>query len=127
MSDIQDYVKPSLRKKPDNIILHVGTNDLAAESPEEIVDSLKDLHLAISQISPFTKVSMSALTVRSYKLSTKVNEVNSRIYKYCNETKIAFLNHDQIDKKCLNKSGLHLNQLGYRKFAKNAISLIKSF
>ena len=27
--DMQDYVKPTLQENPDQIIVHVGTNDLA--------------------------------------------------------------------------------------------------
>ena len=28
IEDMEDFVKPLLRKKPDNEVLHIGTNDL---------------------------------------------------------------------------------------------------
>ena len=35
--DMQDYVKPTLRENPDQIIVHVETNDLASNKrPEQI-------------------------------------------------------------------------------------------
>ena len=31
--DMEDFVKPLLRKKPDNVVLHIGTNDLNTQEP----------------------------------------------------------------------------------------------
>ena len=31
--DMEDFIKPILRKEPDNIIIHVGTNDVKAQEP----------------------------------------------------------------------------------------------
>ena len=31
--DMEDFVKPLLRKKPDNVVLHTGTNDLNTQEP----------------------------------------------------------------------------------------------
>ena len=38
-----------------------------------------------------------------------------------------FMTHDNIDKRCFNRSGLHLNKYGDSKLAKNIIELIKGF
>ena len=37
-----DYVKPLLKKCPDNIILHVGTNNTVNESSKEVLGKLLD-------------------------------------------------------------------------------------
>ena len=38
---MQDYLKPTLRENPSQIIVHVGTNDLASNKrPEQIVESI---------------------------------------------------------------------------------------
>ena len=31
--DKEDFIKPILRKEPDNIIIHVGTNDVNSQEP----------------------------------------------------------------------------------------------
>ena len=41
IGDMQDYLKPTLRENPGQIIVHVGTNDLASNKrPEQIVESI---------------------------------------------------------------------------------------
>ena len=42
-SDMSHYVKPTLDKKPDQIILHAGTNDIGKLSPSEIANNIVDL------------------------------------------------------------------------------------
>ena len=37
--DIEDFIKPLVRKSPKNLIMHVGTNDLRAVSPKNMVES----------------------------------------------------------------------------------------
>ena len=41
--DMTDFVKPIIRKKPESVILHVGTNDLKSNSEAQIVDNIIDL------------------------------------------------------------------------------------
>ena len=39
-SDMEDYLKPIIRKEPENVILHVGTNDLkSAQSPQQVAET----------------------------------------------------------------------------------------
>ena len=40
IDDMYDYVKPLLKKCPDNIILHVGTNNTVNESSKEVLGKL---------------------------------------------------------------------------------------
>ena len=42
IDDMYDYVKPMLKKCPDNIILHVGTNNTVNESSKEVLGKLLD-------------------------------------------------------------------------------------
>ena len=42
VDDMYDYVKPMLKKCPDNIILHVGTNNTVNESSKEVLGKLLD-------------------------------------------------------------------------------------
>ena len=45
---MKDHMKPSMRKKPDHVILHIGTNDLNSNRvPELIAKSIVDLAIAV--------------------------------------------------------------------------------
>ena len=47
---MQDYVKPTLRDNPDQIIVHVGTNDLASNKrPEQIAESIIDVAPSLNE------------------------------------------------------------------------------
>ena len=40
-TDMNDFIRPLLKKRPDEVILHIGTNNLASTlSPEQIVDEI---------------------------------------------------------------------------------------
>ncbi len=55
ISDMEDYLKPIIRKEPANLILHVGTNDLHKTlTTQQIVEGMVNLRIQISQDSPST-------------------------------------------------------------------------
>ncbi|CAB4036106.1 Scavenger receptor cysteine-rich type 1 M130 [Paramuricea clavata] len=43
VTDMKHYVKPTLEKNPELIVLHVGTNDIHQKEPEEIVKEMESL------------------------------------------------------------------------------------
>jgi lysophospholipase L1-like esterase len=49
-SDMEDYVKPVIRKEPQKLILHVGTNDLKKLPPNRIAEELRILQLKYRKI-----------------------------------------------------------------------------
>ena len=41
---MQDYIRPTLKENPDHIVIHVGTNNLALNTPaEKVAESIIDL------------------------------------------------------------------------------------
>ena len=73
---MQDYVKPTIREKPDQIIVHVGTNDLASNKrPEQIAESI--IGVATSLKSDTYEILVSSITVRNDQHRKKVAEVNT--------------------------------------------------
>ena len=71
-------MKPSIRAKPDHIILHVGTNDLQSNAtPREIAE--KTTSLVSEMKSNKCEVSISAIIIRTDKpdLNEKGTEVNN--------------------------------------------------
>lgn len=60
--DIKDHIKPLLRRNPDEIIVHVGTNSL--RSSNECAVELIDLAPTVSSESSAT-ITISSLIIRS--------------------------------------------------------------
>ena len=78
IEDMYDCLKPVLRKCPDNIILHVGTNNAAREPARTVFDKLLSLKLFIEKTLPNCKISMSNLIKRtdSNEAAKTVDKVN---------------------------------------------------
>ena len=127
-SDMEDYVKPVIRKEPQKLILHVGTNDLKKLPPNRIAEGIANIATQIQEDSPGTEIVISSLLPRSDKpeLSAKVKETNKLINAICCKSKWKFIDHKLINATCLNSRGLHLNRKGTAQLAKNMSRYIKS-
>ena len=80
----RDYVKPTLRENLGQIIVHVGTNDLASNKhPEQIKESI--IGVATSLKSDTCDVLVSSITVRNDQHRKKVAEVNIVLKELCKE------------------------------------------
>ena len=115
VNDMQDYLKPLLRRNPHQIILHVGTNDIKSEkSPDQLVEGIVKLVSQVREKSAHIKVAISALTIRKdgHLIQTKVNQTNNLLNSFCSDNNVDFINHTNIDLDCLNRGGLHLNRKG---------------
>ncbi|CAB4024569.1 gag-pol poly, partial [Paramuricea clavata] len=84
-SDMEDYVKPVIRKEPQKLILHVGTNDLKKSPPNRVAEGIANIATQIQEDSSGTEIVISSLLPRSDKpeLSAKVNETNKLINAIC--------------------------------------------
>ena len=40
MLDLNDYIKPVIRQKPEEIIIHTGTNDLSSKDPKTLASNI---------------------------------------------------------------------------------------
>ena len=40
VDDMSDFLKPTLRKHPDKLIIHVGTNDIRKSDPKIVADKV---------------------------------------------------------------------------------------
>ncbi len=61
---MNDYVKAILRRKPDNIIQHVGTNDPTKRKATEIVNDIDGLYQEIKEAAPNVEIILSELIKR---------------------------------------------------------------
>ena len=120
--DMKDHINPILRKKPDKLIVHVGTNNLRGrETPAKCAEEIISLAKAIKSNLPTTTVAVSGLTTRTDNdnLAVKVNEVNSSLKQLCRQINVNFIDHSNITPNHLNRSGIYLNKMGTSLLARN--------
>lgn len=115
---MKDYLKPNLELSPDQVILHVGTNDLKSKEPQQVAGSVVDLARQIENSSDATVI-ISELVQRRDGFNEAVKTVNKQLKFYCRQNGWKFIQHQNISEKELNKGGLHLNFKGNQQFFKN--------
>lgn len=127
VGDLHDYIKPLLRKRPDKIILIIGTNDIENKAVADVLKGIKSLLDMILEKLPNCHVVVSEIIKRAGKCKAntngKINEFNSELKKM----NIDILRQQNILPEHINQSGLHLNQHGDGQLARNIISKIRSF
>ena len=126
VSDCYDYFKPPLKCSPDEIVVHIGTNDLKTSSARNTAESIVDLAQWLETLLPFAKISLSELTCRDDFEGSKhkVAETNKILGKFCQQNKWNVISHLNIDESCLNRSRLHLNKKGTGLLSSNFIKSI---
>ena len=104
VEDMLDFSKPFTRRKPDEIILHVGTNNLRNEEPQQIAEKTVDLGNAIERETRSTKVTLSSLILRKDddQPNRKVIKVNKSVRTFCNSKGWEFISNENIDSDCIN-------------------------
>ena len=87
--DMDHYVKPTLCTTPDEIILHIGTNNLRNNNPSVVITAMGNLADTIAQQSKDVKVTLSEVITRSddHSMVEKVNIYNEQLAKLCKERK----------------------------------------
>ena len=116
---INRITRSAVNDCPNQIILHIGTNDLSSEnSPQQIAESL--VRLATETTTDDTTVTISGIVPRGDKYASKAKLVNNRLKLLCNERNICLLLHDNINPSHhLNGSKLHLNKKGNNLVSRN--------
>ena len=122
-SNMHDFLKPLIKKKPSRIIVHCGTNDLAINQVENIPMNIRDFANTIT--SNGIDCTVSALTLKDDSLAPKASQVNSQLRSLLGKD-IDFIEHNNVEKGHLNSSRLHLNGRGTGRPAFNFIQYIKN-
>ena len=65
IDDMYDYIKPLLKKFPDNIMLPVGTNNTVNESSKMVLDKLLNLKKFTEHTLPESNAVISNLITRT--------------------------------------------------------------
>ena len=122
--DILDHIKPSLRKAPEQIIIHAGTNDISNST--NYLKNVKKIVKLVKETCKDTKLSFSSVICRTdiRDITDTINTTNSHLENYCKQQNIGFINNGNIKKSDLNSKGLHLHERGSSKLAKNLLDFI---
>ena len=123
---MKHHMKPTLHKAPQQIVLHIGTNDLRATKPEAVADNSVNIARQTENESD-AKVVISELVTRSDRedLREAVQVVNKRLSKFCNQNGWKLIEHKNINNKDLNNSRLHLNDSGNIKICNSFVSYLE--
>ena len=121
VSCMQDHVKPTIRDiNPQQIILHVGTNDLKTErTASQIAESMIDLTISLKNNG--NTIAASGIVASLDELNNKAAKVNNRLGLMGKQRRSPYIPHcETIDpNKHLNESNLRLNPYGIGVFAEN--------
>ena len=100
------------QENPDHVIIHIGSNGLASNTPvEKVTASIIDLTSTLKSDS--CRVAISSITMRNNKHRNKVAQVNQSLKRLCQENHFELINHENtITERHLSGSKLHLNKRG---------------
>ena len=92
---MRDYIKPSMARRPDMIVLHTGTNDLKNNK------TVSDIASEIIKLAKTNgiEVAVSSLIPRGDKLSEKAKKVNIHLQGQCTAENFAIIQHTNINSK----------------------------
>ena len=113
-----------IKDKPDDLIVHVGTNDIA--NYVNLLNNVKKTFRKVSKDSPSTQLAFSLIIVIKDKknLEKRSIETNDRLKKFCSQKGLGYIENNGIKEVHLRKMRLHLNKKGNKALPKN---LYKSF
>ena len=112
-----------MEKKPEHLILHVGTNDAVDSSHQQIVNDLLTLKQFIKKKLQNCNVILSMPTKRcdNQKAYATVNLVNQQL----SQLNIDIIENNNISDKRLGRHGLHLTNHGRVRLAMIFIPYVK--
>ena len=125
ISDMKVFAVPLLKRKPDMVIVHVGTNDALHFTSDEVFKNMTELRFLIQKMVPSAKINISSPILLVDKANSDIN--NKKFLSLLNSTDWDWIHHKSIDESHLNEYGLHINRTGSINLAKNLISGIRKF
>ena len=120
--DVVDYVRPVTRKKPDVVIMHVGTNDLT-KGVNTMSKGWKIVS-AINKVNNNRNIQLGFFSIvqRADKdYSQEIKNINTRLNSYCLGKGLIFVDNSNTDKSFLNNRKLHLSKKGTHSLSQNIL------
>jgi len=134
--DMLDLVRIGMRRKPEIVILHSGTNDVTSEI--NTLDMLEKTVDFIKSENEATNVAISLVLSRNDQHKNKnseIKDINNKIKTFCRQRSIGVIEHSSFDVSCLSqvkntaygkRGGLHPNPKGNAVLAKDFVNYVDS-
>ena len=120
-----DYCVNTLTNdKPDEIIIHVGTNSLRTDDPCTIANDIISI-VNTCRYYGVNTIYVSAITFRP-GLETEVKQVNDILYHKSHIHSFKFIGHSNIGSSLMFKDRIHLNDEGSNVLKNNFIRAVNS-
>ena len=127
VEDMNDFLKPTIRRQPDKLLIHVGTNDIRSLAPQDIADKVSEVTQQFKQGSRKTRIIISSLIIRSDNPEfAKVKQTNVALKLKCEENNWSFVDCSNINSLHLNRRGLHLTHEGSALLQANIANILTS-
>ena len=120
---MEDNIKSTLKREPNQIILHVGTNNATNLTARDILDKLQELKSKILNARKSCKFIISQPTLHSY--NGKAALTNHHLCNLLEELNIDIVKKRNISSKHLGGKRLHLNPHGTARLALNLKATIR--
>ena len=117
IDNLKHHLVPLLKKKPEHIILHIGTNDAVSKMSRQILNELLQLKQYILNTLPTCRVVVSRPTIRTHNSKAALNLSN--FSKLLRQLEVDFHDNVNINEVHLGKKGLHLNRKGKNRLELN--------
>ena len=118
-------IQPPIKRDPDRVFIHVGTNNLrSSQDPETIAKNTELLYIDIAKNSTTNKNEIVVLSIvpRRDSLNGKGRQVNNILEKLYVDNNFADVKHDNIKLgQHFNYGAVHLNTAGSKILADNFI------
>ena len=128
--ELKHHLAAHFLKKPDYLLLQVGTNDAVDPnlSSDDVYDRIMDLKSYAETTAPGIQVTVSCPLVRTDDLraNSKLVQVKNRLIRSSKDGLVSIITNDNIKEEHLSNKGLHLSQPGTRQLALNMISFMKN-
>ena len=122
--DLMFHLIPNLKKNPDNIIIHIGTNDAPYKNENVLYEELKQIKDLITNHHPDCKnIFISCSIARTD--NKKVNNVLKKYVDILKREEKNVIFHNNLLESHLYRDDLHLNSNGTTMLAGNFISRIR--
>ena len=111
--DLTDETKPFMRKNPNLVIIHLGTNDITINGVNT-TGNLQDTIDYIYKHSPQTNIAIYSCIIRMDKpgLLKKIHPRNIIIKDVCTRNSFKLIDNSNLSETCLGAKKLHLNKKG---------------
>jgi hypothetical protein len=123
--DMYDHLEPHLSKKPSTLVLHIGTNNTADQTSNEILEEILQLDKWIETKTEGRMKRFYSMPIIRYD-DAKATLTTRHLQAKLRNSELKIIDNSNIEKDHLGKKLHHLNHTGTKLLAANMINFLKS-